>query len=485
MVAGLLFGLNAALNLALMLALARAMTPEGFGALATWTAAAVFLVTGLFDWARFSAMRFYTPRARAGEPEVRATLDAAFAAAAPALALVVAGLLGAGVLPGLDGRAAAALAVLVLGNAASEYLAALARNLDARRVYARLILLRQGLALGAGVPTAALTGDPTLTVAALAAAAWPACLYGFLALRDPGAGPRAASRRLALAFLAYGVPLIAAEAVFQGLGLLNRAWVAAGAGLAAAGAYALAFDLAFKVAAVTASMGEASLLPRLVVRHEAGEPPRDLVARNVALMLVLVAPACIGFWAVAEPFARLVLSPGLRDGFLQVSGLAALAAGLYVLQSYVMRPAFQLGLRTAPLLAAALAALAVDGALLALLRERGAEGAAIAHGAGLGTGAVILLAFGLARLDLRWPVADTLKVAAAGLALAAAARAGAGLAAQPLAALALGAAAGGAAYALAVLALDAAGLRGLIAARLAGRLGSRRPAPAHGPPSPR
>jgi O-antigen/teichoic acid export membrane protein len=482
MIAGLLFGLNAALNLALTLALARAMTPEGFGALATWTAAAVFLVTGLFDWARFSAIRFYTPRARGEEPAVRATLDAAFSAMLPALALAVAGLLAGGVLPGLNGTAAAALAVLVAGNAACEYLTALARNLDATRVYARVIGLRQGLALGATVPVAALTGDAAITVAVLAASVWPAAIYGFFALRDREARLRLADRRRAGQFLAYGVPLIAAEAVFQGLGLLNRAWLAAGAGLATAGAYALAFDLAFKVAAVVASMGEASLLPRLVVRHEAGDREGDLVRRNVAAMLLLVVPAALGFWTLAEPFAALLLQPALRPGFGAVMGLAVLCAGLYVLQSYVLRPAFQLGLRTAPLFAAAAAAFAVDAAGLWLLASRDAQGAALAHALGLAAGAALLLAWGVVGLRLRWPWADTLKVAAAAAAMAAAGRGVIALQAGPLPTLVAGAAAMGTAYAAAALALDAAGLRRF----LAGRWAARRAVPtAHEPIAPR
>jgi hypothetical protein len=60
MSAGLLFGLNAALNLILMLALARVMPADAYGSLATWTAGALFLATAVFDWIRFSAMRFRT-----------------------------------------------------------------------------------------------------------------------------------------------------------------------------------------------------------------------------------------------------------------------------------------------------------------------------------------------------------------------------------------------------------------------------------------
>src|SRR3954469_24851760 len=130
MTAGLLFGLNAALNLVLLLALARVMPAEAYGSLATWTAGALFLSTAVFDWVRFSAMRFYTPQSRGGEPGVRATLDLAFLSStllAGTLVLVAAALK---ILPGLTGTTILALVALTVGNGAFEYLAALARNLS-------------------------------------------------------------------------------------------------------------------------------------------------------------------------------------------------------------------------------------------------------------------------------------------------------------------------------------------------------------------
>jgi hypothetical protein len=139
---GVLFGVNALLNLGLMLGLARVMTPDNYGALAVWSAAAAFLVTSLFDWARFSAMRFYTARVRAEEPAVRATLDIGMAGSAPLLVLVVAALAWTGALPRLTSLGALSLAVLAMGNAASEYLGAIARSVASWRLYARLIAVR-------------------------------------------------------------------------------------------------------------------------------------------------------------------------------------------------------------------------------------------------------------------------------------------------------------------------------------------------------
>jgi hypothetical protein len=157
MSAGLLFGLNAALNLILMLALARVMPADAYGSLATWTAGALFLATAVFDWIRFSAMRFCTPKAQAEEPGARATLDLAFLLSAPLAAVLVVLMAALHWLPGLTAPVTLALIALTIGNAASEYLAALARNLGRMRAYVRLIALRHAIVLLAVLPVAALT----------------------------------------------------------------------------------------------------------------------------------------------------------------------------------------------------------------------------------------------------------------------------------------------------------------------------------------
>src|SRR3954453_242854 len=420
MTAGLLFGLNAALNLILMLALARAMPADAYGSLATWTAGALFFATAVFDWIRFSAMRFYTPQSRRDEPGVGAALDLAFLSSAPLAAAAVALVAVVNWLPGLTPAATLALVALTIGNAASEYLAALARNLLRTRVYARLIMLRHSAVFAVVVPVAAFTRDPVWTLAALALAVWPSVIVGAVALQDADARPAAAAKGRAARYFSYGVPLISAEAVFQGISLVNRAWLAAGVGLAAAGTYALTFDLAFKVIAVAASMGEAALLPRLVRQDAPDAALGPLLTRNIALMLFLTVPAAVAFGVLARPFAELALAPDFRPGFLAAADFPVGAAALYTLQTYMLRPAFQLGLKTAPLVQAALLALAIDVLGLFALKAQGATGVMMAHLLGLGGGAALLLGRTLIGLKVRWPVADTLKLAISGALMAAA-----------------------------------------------------------------
>ena len=471
MTAGLLFGLNAALNLILMLALARAMPADAYGSLATWTAGALFFATAVFDWIRFSAMRFYTPQSRRDEPGVRATLDLAFLSSAPLAAAAVALVAVVNWLPGLTPAATLALVALTIGNAASEYLAALARNLLRTRVYARLIMLRHSAVFAVVVPVAAFTRDPVWTLAALALAVWPSVIVGAVALRDADARPAAAAKGRAARYFSYGVPLISAEAVFQGISLVNRAWLAAGVGLAAAGTYALTFDLAFKVIAVAASMGEAALLPRLVRQDAPDAALGPLLTRNIALMLFLTVPAAVAFGVLARPFAELALAPDFRPGFLAAAGFAVGAAALYTLQTYVLRPAFQLGLKTAPLVQAALLALAIDVLGLFALKAQGATGVMMAHLLGLGGGAALLLGRTLIGLKVRWPVADTLKLAISGALMAAAGWfASARFTPALLAIMAVGVAMA-AAFSLSAFAFDIAGIRRM-AMRAAARKGT-------------
>lgn len=463
MLAGALFALNAVLNLALMLALARVMPAEAYGALATWTAAALLVATAMFDWVRFSAMRFYTPGARARDPGVRATLDAAFMLSAAPCILVV---LSAAVwrwLPGLSYEGAAVLALLTIGNAGSEYLAALARTRLEGGAYARLIGLRHVATFGIALPVAAAAGDPLVAMLALSVAVWPSVVYGGLALRDRDAAPSLAAKANALRFAAYGLPLISAEAMFQGVSLINRSWLAMSVDFAAAGIYALTFDLAFKVLAVVASVCEASLFPRLVARHEArgDDEAATLITRNIALMLLLMVPAGVAFWVLAEPFANLVLQPGFRPGFNAAIGTALVCAALYTSQTYVLRPAFQIGLRTMPLLQAAALALVIDVAVLFVLRPEGVEGVVRAHGAGLAGGFALLLLRCLMRERVSWPMADTLKIAVSAAAMLFIGRWAMSLTASaPLALLSASLGMGGGYLAVAFLA-DAAGMRRL------------------------
>jgi hypothetical protein len=281
-------------------------------------------------------------------------------------------------------------------------MAALARNLAETRIYARLVALRHGFTLCATLGTAALTGDPRTTLVAFAASVWPGVIYGMLALGDGGLRPRLVSFAWVRLYLGYGLPLIAAETAFQGMGLLNRLWLADRGNLAAAGIYALTVDLAFRIVAVTASVTEAALLPRLIAREAelgagadgAASVRRDL-RRLVGAMLIVTVASAGAFWAGSGLVSKVLLGPDYRAGFAASLPTALGCAWLYALQTYVLRPIFQIGLRTAPLLQSAALALVADIAVLAATGADEAHHVLLAQFAGLFAGAVLLLARGL------------------------------------------------------------------------------------------
>jgi O-antigen/teichoic acid export membrane protein len=410
---GALFALNAFLNLGLALALAWALPASAYGAFTVYFAAALLLGNLSYDWVRFSAVRFYTPLARAKEPALRSTLDVALCASsgfAVALAFVIA---VSGALPERSPASLAALLAVTAANAAFEYWTALCRaRFDARR-YAVMVIARNVFTFGLTVPVALFTSSFLMTLFALAAAIVPSVVYGATRLKDKEARPALATWALAMRFSRYAAPMVLAEGCYLLIAVVNRTFLARGASLAEAGAYALTFDLAFRMLAVTASVGDAVLFPRLVANlHLQGAArTREELARNMAVMLLVLMPAALGFALVAEPVAQLLLAEHFRDAFARYAPIAVAAAFAYTAQSFVLRPAFQVELRTADISLAAVAAVLVDLAVLMLMPGGGLLAACLAHLAGMYVGLALVLRRAIAARLIDWPMRDIGKIA--------------------------------------------------------------------------
>ncbi|MBV9567436.1 MAG: oligosaccharide flippase family protein [Hyphomicrobiales bacterium] len=419
---GALFALNALLNLGLALALAWALPASAYGAFTVYFAAALLLGNLAYDWVRLSAMRFYTPVARTREPQLRATLDTAFCAStgiALALAIIAA---VTGFLPQASGASLIALVALTASNAAFEYWTALCRaRFDPRR-YAVMVVARSIFTFGFAVPVALLSLSFVATCFALAIATLPSIFYGVARLKDKEARPSLASPMVAKRFARYATPMVLAEGCYLLIAVLNRTFLARGASLAETGAYAITFDLAFRALAVTASVGDAVLFPRLVANlHQQGtERTREEIARNLAVMLLVLAPAALGFALVAEPLAHLLLAEHFRDVFVRYAPIAVAAGFAYTAQAFVLRPVFQVELRTGDISLAAIAAVLVDLAVLMTLPTDGLLAASIAHLSGMGIGLVLVLRRAVVSRLIDWPLRDLAKIAAGCLLLLAA-----------------------------------------------------------------
>jgi O-antigen/teichoic acid export membrane protein len=206
------------------------------------------------------------------------------------------------------------------------------------------------------------------------------------------------------------------------IAVANRSYLAQADSLAEAGVYALTFDIALRVLSVMASVGDAVLFPRLVadLHVKGASRTRAEISRNIAVMLLVLAPTATGFALVAGPLAQLALAEHFREAFTRYTPVAIATAFAYAAQTFVLRPAFQVELRTADMPLAAVAALLADIGLLLLLPGDAMFAAFMAHLWGMALGLVLVLRRALVSRLIDWPLRDIGRIALAVILLAAA-----------------------------------------------------------------
>ncbi|MCG5247220.1 lipopolysaccharide biosynthesis protein [Methylorubrum extorquens] len=475
------FVLNAGLNFILGIAIARMLGPADFGRFALATAGAVVLNTILFEWLRLSATRFYSARVREAEPWIRQGLDRAYWVIALALfatAALCAGL-GIGVNPTPEGRLVmtASTMVAAIGIGLFDYHAALARARFIGSAYLRLVVWKNVLAFVLMAGTAWLFPQPVWVLIAGGLSQFLAVLPMRKILGDgllghaPAFTPDRARKTLRL-FAAYGLPLIAANAVYQIMPFLNRAAIAGTAGFAEAGYFALAADLGSRA---FSTLGAALdlLLFQIAVQaeeHHGREAAETQVARNIAIVVALLLPCAAGYWAVTPALQALIVPEEFRGPFADYTDL--LIPGLFCLSimNFALNPIFQIRRRTSPVVAAALIGLAVNAVGLVLLpRMMGPQGVAVAQTLGLVAAVAVLGLRALTGIErLRLPSRDLALTAAACLAMVLAVLPFRGL--EPALALPACIAAGMLVYGALVWFLDIAGLRSAVRQRFPKRL---------------
>ncbi|GAB6842459.1 O-antigen/teichoic acid export membrane protein [Methylorubrum rhodinum] len=384
---------NAVLNLALGLLLAQILGPADFGRFALGIAGSVVLTTLFFEWLRLSATRFYSERVRGEEPWIRAILDRAYAATA--LCLVAATLLCLAGRPiaGPPATLAAAAVATAIGIGFFDYQTTLARARFIGGLYLKLVLVKSGLALVLMVGTAWVTGDATAVIAAAGVSQFLAAILIHRSLTDPRHRPDVERGRTMLrVFVTYGLPLIAANVVYQLLPFANRSAIAAVGGFSESGYFSLASDIGTRIFGTLGAALDVLLFQIAVRAEEIGgrQAGERQVARNLAVVAALILPSMAGVWAVLPALEAIVVPDAFRGHFTayllpMLPGLVAFAA-----MNYALNPVFQIRRRTMPVIVAALFGALVNAlALLALAGPYGGYGIAVAQTLGF------LAAFGL------------------------------------------------------------------------------------------
>jgi O-antigen/teichoic acid export membrane protein len=468
------FALNSIFNFAVGLLVAKFLGPAEFGRFALAMAIASFVNAAAFDWIRLAATRFYAERTRREAPQVRATLDTAFAMVTALVGGVALVVILAGVRFQLTPQLAGLSIAAAVAGALFDYHTALLRARFLDRPYARLILTKNVLALGLTVGGAFFFGSAACAVIGMCVSVACALAVASPDLVDPLATPRLASRGLMQDLARYGVPIVMALVLYQLIPLANRAFTAGHYGFAETGQFSLAYDIGYRLVGAIGSTLDVLLFQIAVKIDEThgAERAREQIANNMSVVFAVVLPTCVGCWLVLPSFEALVVPAAFRGPFALYLGLLLPGLCAVALVQYAINPIFLITKRTLPLIAAAAIACIVDVCLVAVL-PHGADASsfAVAQSAAFIVGAIALLLIA-ATGKRTWPKARDILVTLAGTATMA-------VLLLPLRGLTPGIgvlsaqiALGIAVMAAFVLAFDLAGLRGVVRQAAVG-LGSR------------
>ncbi len=459
---------NILFNFAIGLLVAKFLGPEEYGRFALAYATAIFVQTGFFDWIRLGATRFYSERIRYEEPALRATLDFGFAIITAGLAVGICLLLFTGIRFTLSyGLIALALSVAV-ANGLFDYHTALVRACFDDRLFARLALVKNGVAFTLMGGGAFLFGSAKMTLIGTIISLGGSVVTARAALRDPASKPYLARLPIARSLMAYSLPIVGANLLYLAIPLANRSILAILDGFSETGQFSLAYDFGTKAVQAIGSALDIVLFQIAVATHElhGSVQARHQIARNMTIVIAMVLPACTGLWLTLPSIEELVVPEAFRGPFdvllpLMMTGLFCMA-----MIQFAINPIFLIQKKTLPLIAAALVACAADPILLLVLhQDDGASSLAIAQTGAMLAALIVLIGFASLTWQ-QWPRPRDLAVAVFANALM-------GVIVLPmrsqepgLATLFEQIATGVIIYAVVVLGLDVAGLRGIVLARL-------------------
>ena len=370
---------NTAANFIIGLLVAKFLGPEEYGRFALAFSIAVVVQTALFDWLRLSATRFYSQRVRDNEPVVRATLDVSFAGVAILLAVSTALYAAFGPTLDFDGWLIILALVTATVNGLFDYSTALVRARFDDRLYGRLVLVKNLLALILTCGGAFVFHSAGVAMAGSIASLFGAVATARASLADPGASPSAVRKDVAKTLVSYSAPIIAAHLLYQAIPLAARSIVASAYGFAETGQFSLAYDLGIRAVQALGSALDVLLFQIAVAAHEeeGAERAKEQIAHNMAVMVAFLLPACAGVWLVMPSIEQLIVPAEFRGPFGRY--LSILLPGLFAMALIIfgVNPVFQIAKRTAPLIGAAVTAI-VTGLVLVLAIPWGDDASSLA-----------------------------------------------------------------------------------------------------------
>ncbi|MDR6871485.1 O-antigen/teichoic acid export membrane protein [Bosea sp. BE125] len=359
------FVINAGLNFVLGLLIAFFLGPAEFGRYAIGAAIIVLVNTALLDWLKISALRFYSLKTRETQPEIRATLDLLVAG----ISISLCGLLVVAVAVGIDFKLPAMLlaaAVLAgIGAGLFDYHGAIARARFLDAAYARLVIVKNVMALILMVGGAWLTRDPTVVLLGGLLSAAVSLLAVRRALADAPLSFAAARKDVAWSFFVYALPLVAGNAIYSLIPLLNRSLLADAQGYAEAGYFSLASDMGLRLFGTLGATLEIVLLREIIRLDETRGriAAQKRIAKNVLLVLMVALPIAVGLWMVLPAFDRLIVPPSFQGSFANYMAILIPGFAAITIFQAAFYPVFLIGKRTGIATLAALLGLGVNLAL--------------------------------------------------------------------------------------------------------------------------
>ncbi|HLH13057.1 MAG TPA: lipopolysaccharide biosynthesis protein [Methylovirgula sp.] len=407
---------NTLCNFAIGLLVAKFLGPAEYGRFALAFAVAIAVQVAFFDWLRLGATRFYSERVRTEDPALRATLDTAFVVITFAMAISACLLLLSGVRFTLSNGLIALSLVAAVSNGMFDYNTALVRARFHNRLYLRLIIVKNALALFLTGGGAFFFGSAKMALVGSIISLSGSIITARASLHDDGTAPHHANLAIVKGILRYSLPIVAANLLYLAIPLANRSIVAIVYGFSETGQFSLAYDIGSKAVQAIASTLDVVLFQIAVALHERDGPTkaRAQVANNMAIVIAIVLPTCTGIWLILPSIEHVIVPVAYRGPFAHL--LTLMMAGLFsqAIIQFGINPIFQIAKRTAPLVGAAVVACFVDVVLIYLLpKTSDASGLAIAQtGAYIGALCVLIAIASLAKPQ--WPRPRDIVLAALG-----------------------------------------------------------------------